>query len=184
MKQVAIFLADGFEEIEALTPADILRRSGFDVYLVGIHESIVTGSHHIGVQADLLLSEAAHKQFDALILPGGMPGARLLKESQPLLRLIQHHRKNGKLIAAICAAPIVLEAAGIMNHQRFTCYPGFEQEISNGVYTHQFVEVDQAIITACGPAAAFEFSYEIVRQLNGNDEKIRNEMQYNRLRDE
>lgn len=197
MKKVAVLFAPGFEEVEALAPVDILRRAGFEVTMVGVlpeedwdvvqdlvdekNPVTVTGSHHIAVKMDKLLSEVSQETFDAVVLPGGMPGAKHLKESKEVLAFVSRHFENGKSINAICAAPIALHAAGVLEDKQFTCYPGFENEITAGIHTGAFIEKDGTVITGCGPAAAFEFGYAIVDVLGGDSVSLREGMQYHRL---
>lgn len=199
MKKVAVLFADGFEEIEALTPVDILNRAGVAVTMVAVYpkqEMVeraalevfakrptleVTGSHHITVKMDAVLQDVHHQLFDAIILPGGMPGAKNLKQSSEVIEWLQDHQRAGKLIAALCAAPIALNAAGILENKKFTCYPGFEEEIQAGEYTAKLVEKDERLITGCGPAAAFEFSYAIVEALGIDSENLRGAMRYQQL---
>lgn len=183
MKRVAVLLAPGFEEVEALAPVDILRRAGFDVTMVGVMSegTVVTGSHQIVVTIDARLEDVSQETFDAIVLPGGMPGAKHLKESAEVLDFVRRHDKAGARLNAICAAPIVLNAAGVLADKDFTCYPGFEAEITTGHHTGAFVEHADRLITGCGPAAAFEFAYAIVDALGGDSATLRTAMQYDRL---
>ena len=125
MKKVSIFLAEGFEEVEALTPADLLRRAGAEVTLVSIKaEKTVTGSHGISITADRLFEEMDYEDADLLVLPGGMPGTLNLKACEPLLALLKEHNAKGKKLAAICAAPTVLGHAGRPHRSHLPDRPG------------------------------------------------------------
>ena len=171
---VYVFLAEGFEEVEALTPVDILRRAGVEVKTVSISDDyIVTGAHGIPVMADTLLSQTSDSvpggwndaqrlgECDMIVLPGGLPGATNLDACQRLRDMIMVHYQAGKPLAAICAAPIVYGHLGILEGKRVTCYPGFEKELTGAQYTAALVETDGQFITACGPAAAMEFGYQL-----------------------
>lgn len=170
-KKSFIFLADGFEEIEALTTVDVMRRAEIPVQTVSITDDLqVKGAHGIIVNADLKFDDADFTDIEWLIIPGGMPGAANLHEFQPLNTLLkQHFMSNGK-IAAICAAPaVVLAPLGILNGKNATCYPGFEDMIDNAKLHTEFVVHDGNVVTACGPAAAMPFALEIVRTDKGED---------------
>lgn len=168
MKKVALFLADGFEEIEALGTVDILRRAEIDIVTVSITENtIVTGAHNIPVTADKKFNDIDFTNFDMLILPGGMPGAKHLNEHEALKKLITDFNTKGKLISAICAAPMVLGGLGILDGKRATCYPGFEPELIGAKTTEESVVVDENIITGKGPGLVFDFALRLVEQLLG-----------------
>lgn len=160
-----IFLANGFEEIEALATLDILRRAGLDVKTVSITEhKAVTGANKITVEADLTFKEADFAGTDWMIIPGGMPGASNLHDFSALGELLKIHSTKGR-IAAICAAPaVVLAQLGLLEGRRATCYPGFEDVLSLGGATHvaERVVVDGNIVTANGPSSAFLFALTIV----------------------
>jgi len=160
---IYVFLAAGFEDIEALAPVDIMRRAGLKVQTVSITgEKVVTSAHDVGITADILLSQADFSQADMLVLPGGLPGATNLDACNPLTSAIKCHFEKGRAVAAICAAPLVLGHLGILAGRRATCYPGFETELKGAEYTAAIVEQDGNIITGKGPGAAFEFGYTIV----------------------
>ncbi len=164
---VAILLADGFEEVEAITPADFLRRAGLDVRLVGITGRQVRGGHDITVTADTVLAELTQEP-DALIVPGGGKGAENLAASTATLELIRAMHAKGKLIAAICAAPaVVLHKAGVLAGRRVTCYPGLETRLTGCSFSEERVVADGNIITSRGAGTSAEFSLKIVERLAG-----------------
>ena len=169
MKKIAVFFADGFEEIEALTSVDVLRRAGFSVEMVSLTDKeFVTGSHNVVVKTDTCLSSLNASDLQLVVCPGGMPGAKHLAECKALCKLIADVVANGERAAAICAAPIALAAAGVLKGHRYTCYPSFEKQIG-GNYTASRVEVDGRIITGCGPGASLEFALTLVRELGKPD---------------
>lgn len=176
MAKVAVIFAPGFEEIEALTVVDVLRRAQIQVDMVGWANS-VRGSHAITVEMDQVwpLSLAP---YDAVVLPGGMPGAATLRDQEDLVHALNKHHQEGKLVAAICAAPIALAQAGILADKTYTCYDGFEQQITDGHYVKESVVVDDRVITSRGPASAMAFAYELVDQLGGNAQALRQAMLY------
>ncbi len=160
---IYVFLATGFEDIEAIAPVDIMRRAGLKVQTVSITgEQIVVSAHGVGIASDLMLSEVDFSQAEMLVLPGGLPGSTNLDACQPLTRAIKCHFEEGGAIAAICAAPLVFGHLGLLKGRRATCYPGVETELKGATYTAAIVERDGNIITGKGPAAAFEFGYTIV----------------------
>lgn len=170
MKTVLLFLADGFEEIEALATVDVLRRAGVQVTTVSINPAgLVTGAHGIPVMADVLFEQAQYADADMLILPGGMPGAANLDAHEGLRRLITAHAEAGKWLAAICAAPMVYGHMGLLDGRKATCYPGFEGELAGAAYTATPVEKDGNIITGKGPAVVLPFAYALAEVLVGEE---------------
>ena len=168
MKTVYLFLATGFEEIEALTIVDMLRRAEIDITTVSISRNLqVEGAHGITVTADCTWVELSTEDADWLILPGGMPGT-----CKPLVSLLQRQAAANKNIAAICAAPSVLGQAGLLNGYKATCYPGFEQFLTGATVTGDNVTVDRNITTGKGPGAAISFATAIITQIAG-EEKAR-----------
>jgi 4-methyl-5(b-hydroxyethyl)-thiazole monophosphate biosynthesis len=163
-----IFLAAGFEEIEALTVVDVLRRAGMDVKTVSITENhTVIGAHGIPVTADLLYSKTDFVAPEWLIIPGGMPGAENLSKFAPLNTLLINQAASGK-IAAICAAPaVVLGPLGILDGKEATCYPGFEKLLPNAIRRDSPVVALDNLITANGPSAALRFALAIVANTMG-----------------
>ena len=164
--KVFIILADGFEEIEALTPVDVLRRAKIDVNLVTINNTkTVTGAHNVQVLADYLFSEVDFTTGDMIYLPGGA-GYKLLNQHSGLQQVLKDYYTNNKYIVAICAAPVVLHTAGLLQNKTVTCYPGFESKLSDAkTVSGKQVEVDDKILTGNGPGAAFALSKELVKHL-------------------
>ena len=169
MAKVYVFLAEGFEDVEALIPIDVLRRGGIDVTTVSISEfPLVTSAHGVNIDADILFEQGEFDNADLLMLPGGMPGASNLFNHSGLCEALKAQYQAGKKISAICAAPgVVLAPLGILEGKQATCYPGFEKALAeNGArYTGDLVTVDSNITTAEGPAAAFPYAYELLGQL-------------------
>lgn len=160
-----VFLAEGFEEIEAVTVIDVLRRAQVEVVTVGTVTASVRGSHGIGLVADTTLAEIGEGLRDALVLPGGLPGSTNLRDDPRVRRAVCEHLEKGRLVAAICAAPIVLEAAGVLRGRRATSYPG--QALPSATYLEERVVEDGNLITSRGPGTAFQFSLRIVERLVG-----------------
>ena len=169
-KKVLVILADGFEEIEAITPVDVLRRAGLEVTLAGLSGKMITGAHGIKFQADITLDEYKD-QPDAVVLPGGMPGAKNLGESKKVSEIVKRMNQQKKIVGAICAAPaLILAPAGILDGKKATCYPGFENNFSSSVeFSNERVVVDGNIITSRGPGSALEFALELVELLAGKE---------------
>jgi len=166
---IYIFLAEGFEEIEALTPADCLRRAGKTVKTVGIGGSVITGAHGIAVQtdlteADVLLDDA----LEMIVLPGGMPGTRNLQKNPTVRKAVQFCAEQNRRIAAICAAPSILGEMGVLRGKTATCYPGFEPELTGCNAVAVPVCQDGNIITGRGPGAAMDFGLKLVAVLKGD----------------
>ena len=185
MVKVYEFLANGFEEIEALAPVDILRRGGIDIKTVSITGSqYAESSHGITIKAALTFEEAgSFGDADLLMLPGGMPGAANLKEHQGVREAMLQQFNSGKLVSAICAAPMVLGSLGIVKGKKATCYPGFQQYLTDATYTAQLVEHDGNVITGEGPAATFPYAYHILSCFIGEEKtrEIEKGMRYSHL---
>ena len=176
MAKVAVILADGFEEIEALTVVDVLRRANIVCHMVGF-EARVTGSHAIQVQADRVF-DGDLSEYDMIVLPGGMPGSAHLRDNEQLIAELQKCEQVGKKVAAICAAPIVLNRAGLLKDKEFTCYDGVQEQIADGHYRKETVVVDGQLTTSRGPATALAFAYSLVEQLGGDANCLREAMLY------
>ena len=168
---ILVPLAGGFEEIEAVTIIDILRRADIKVITAFLDGNPVTGSHGIPVTADRKLSDLRAEDFGAIILPGGMPGSENLKQSTGVLSLLREIHAAGGLIGAICAAPMVLGHAGLLAGKKAVCYPGYETELKGANVQDSPVVVDGSIITARGAACAIPFALEIVGILGGGNLK-------------
>ena len=166
LKKAIVFLANGFEEMEAIGTVDILRRGGIDVRTVSIsNERKVAGAHGVELIADALFAEADLTEAEALILPGGMPGSSNLNECEPLKELLIQQYKAGKTIAAICAAPMVLGGLGLLKGRKATCYPGFEPKLIGATVTGEAVEVDGNVVTGKGPGLVFNFGLALLSVL-------------------
>ena len=170
MKNIFVFLAEGFEEIEALTPVDVLRRAGLSVQTVSVmDEQIVAGAHGVPVLADKMFAEINLEDAEMILLPGGLPGATNLDAHEGLGQMIQDFAKEEKPLAAICAAPLVFGNRGLLQGKKATCYPGFETYLQGAEYTAALVEKDGNFITGKGPGAAMEFAFAIVEKYCGID---------------
>jgi 4-methyl-5(b-hydroxyethyl)-thiazole monophosphate biosynthesis len=169
-KKAIVILAEGFEEIEAVTAVDILRRAGINVTVAGVSDIKVTGARGLAMIADKKL-EATDMDFDACVLPGGMPGAANLASSEKVRTIITKMNREGKIVAAICASPaVVLAPLGILKNKSATCYPGMQENIGKETnYKKNNVVVDGNIITSRGPATALEFSLTIAEKLSGKE---------------
>ena len=170
--EVIILLAEGFEEIEALGTVDVLRRLKVPVRTAGLTGIQVTGAHGIICHADTTLDEAADDDFAAVVLPGGLPGATNLLASEAVRKVLQKTAAAGGVTAAICAAPIVLAAAGLLKGRRFTMYPGFDSYLNGAVPTTALVEVDGSVITGKGPGATCLFAARIAEVLGVAPEAV------------
>lgn len=181
MSRIGIFMADGCEEIEGLAVVDIVRRAKMDITMISINgKKEVTGAHNVVFLADALASEVDFEEFDAIVLPGGGPGTRNLEADATVNQVIKKFAAEGKLVCAICAAPSVLGAAGILQGKRATCYPGFEDKLTGALVSEEAVVTDGNIITGRGMGAAIPFGLEIVRYLQGEEaaETIRSGIVY------
>ena len=163
MCKINVFFANGHEEIEGLTVIDIIRRAGLEVNVVSINEGLeVVGAHNITIKADKLLSEVDFEDGDMIVLPGGMPGTINLGNCEKLCEQIVKYNEEGKMIAAICAAPSVLGKLGVLQGKSATCYPGFEDQLEGAVKTNSDVVKSHNVITANGMGAAIEFGLAII----------------------
>ena len=177
-KKAVVLLAEGFEEVEAVTPVDYLRRAGISVTVAALGESLaVKGARGISVNADITLNDFAAKQNaagilpDAIVIPGGMPGAANIAASKAAAKLIGEMAAAGKLVCAICASPaLVLAPMGLLSGRKFTCYPGMEENVSGGQWTAESVAVDGNIVTSRGAGTAGLFSATVIACLLGKTE--------------
>jgi 4-methyl-5(b-hydroxyethyl)-thiazole monophosphate biosynthesis len=176
--KVAVLCKDGYEEIEALSVVDVLRRANVDCVLIGMDYLQVTSNHNISVMMDQCFDEADTSTWDMVVLPGGMPGAKYLKEDPRVIALLQKMNAEHKWIGAICAAPIVLQAANLLTNKIVTCFPDFKEELIGAKITDNLVSVDDNIITSRGPATALLFAYTILEQLGIDSQPLQDGMQY------
>ena len=160
-KKILMILADGFEETEAVAPVDVLRRLGIDVTTAGLETELVRGSHEIHIKADTLLSAVKVEDFDAIFLPGGMPGSNNLRNSDAVMDALKRMNAKGGFVSAICAAPIALGRAGLLEGRKATSYPGHNDKLEGATYTGNRSERDGNIITGKGPGASFDFAFEL-----------------------
>ncbi len=176
---VYVLLADGFEEVEAIEPIDILRRGGTEVQTVGVTGKIITGAHGIPVTADIEINEVNTDNAELIMLPGGA-GHELLDASEKVHKLISFALTNGLYISAICAAPSILGKKMILEGKRATCFPGYEKYLYNAKIVSDKVVIDGKIITGKGAGAAADFGFAILALLKGQNtsDKIREIMQY------
>lgn len=161
-----VFLAEGFEQVEALAPVDIMRRAEIEVYTVGVGAKVITSSHNVPVVADVIDCEIGpDKDCEGIILPGGMPGTLNLEKAATVQKFIDYCVENNLLIAAICAAPSVLGHKGLLDGKKAVCFPGFEEQLGNATVLNDAVVTDGNIITGCGAGAAMKFGFEIVKYI-------------------
>ena len=165
---IYMFLADGFEEVEALCPLDLMRRAGLSVKTVGINKKEIVGAHGISVIADVSDSEYSDNEAEMIFLPGGMPGTLNLANSATVINAIKKAVADNAYIAAICAAPSILGDMGLLNGKEAICYPGFEDRLKGAVISKSKVVRDAKIITAAGMGVAYDMGIEIVRTLCGD----------------
>ena len=166
-----LFLADGFEETEAIAPLDIMRRADLEVYTVGVGAKVITGAHGIPVVCDVIDCEVGpDSDIEGIILPGGMPGTLNLEKAASVGNFIEYANNNGLLIAAICAAPSILGHKGLLDGKKATCFPGFEEQLLGAKVQNDAVVSDGNIITAMGAGVALKFGLKIVEYIKGSGE--------------
>ena len=176
MKKAAVIIAPGFEESETLTIADILRRAHIDCRLVGL-DNIVEGGHGIVIRCDEILSDDVC-DYDIIILPGGYGGVDAMLASDHLIDVLQQMSKNNKFICAMCAAPVVLEKAKLLQGKNFTAYKGYDQKIRQGHFCYDKIVIDGHLATSRGPATAYAFAYKLVELLGKDALPVKNRMLY------
>lgn len=177
---VYLFLANGFEEIEALTPVDILRRGGVEVTTVGIGGTEIKGSHNITVQTDISDKDfSVMDRVEGIILPGGMPGTKNLERSSTVIKAIRYCFERNMVIGAICAAPSILGHMGILKDKKATAFPGFERDLFDAQTDGDYVTVDGNIITARGMGVSVEFALALLTALKDSETalKVKNSIQ-------
>lgn len=169
MSKVLIILSTGFEEIEAVSIIDILRRAQVEVTISTINEPLTTGANNITLKTDCLLKDVQIKDYDLVVLPGGSENTFNLAKDSLTQETLKSFKDEGKFVAAICAAPYALHCAGVLNDS-YTCYPSFEEKIDSSTYTKEkIVVVDDKVITSQGPGTAMQFALELVKILKGED---------------
>lgn len=178
MIKTAVIAADGCEEGEILTIVDIIRRAGISSELVALNNEIVTGAHNIKFACDRRLSMDV-ADYDMIVLPGGYGGADAMKNSDLLKAVLAKMNSNGKYVTAMCAAPIVLEAAGILDGKNFTAYKGYDEKIKAGNFLFDEVVVDGNLVTSRGPATVYAFAYKLVELLGGDATAVADRMIFN-----
>ena len=179
MKSICIFLAEGFEEVEALFPLDILRRGGVNVKTVSVTgQQIVKGAHQVPVMADMLFDDLKEEDIEMIVLPGGLPGATNLDAHAGLDKLVRSFAASQKPLAAICAAPMVYGKRGLLAGKKATCYPGFDVYLEGAEYTGHMVEIADNFILGKGPGAAADFGFAILEKMAGagRAEEVKNGM--------
>ena len=177
--KAAVPLVEGFEEIEAVTIIDVLRRAAIETVTLYTDSESVRGSHDITVHADTPFNEVSAADFSAVILPGGMPGSTTLRDKKEIISFIQEIYSGGGYAAAICAAPIALAKAGILQGKKFTCAPGFESQITGAIHQPDPVVADERIITARGASCSIPFALKLVELLKDPEtsENLKKSMQ-------
>jgi len=169
--KAVVFLADGFEEIEAVTPIDVLRREGVNVITVTINETKkVTGAHRIVMEPDFVFSDGEHTDADVVILPGGMPGTANMQNHSGLCQFVKAHAESGKLTAAICAAPSILGSLGLLQGKTATCYPGWEDKLIGADITDKAVAISENFVTGRGAGVSMDFALALVWEIIGKQE--------------
>lgn len=171
---IYVFLAEGFEEAEALVPVDILRRAGVNVKTVGIGGKAVRGAHGIIVETDT--QDCNFDEIEAVVLPGGMPGTKNLEKSPMVKKAVETAHKNGKIVAAICAAPSILGHMGILRGKKAVCYKGYEKDLEGALIMHTQTCEDGQIITGNGPGAAFGFGLLLAHRFSSKTENVKTDM--------
>lgn len=174
MTKTLVLLSPGFEEIEAITIIDILRRADIEVVVAGLEKNLVMGSHQVSVNCDVYYKDIDIDDFEYLVLPGGQPGTNNLMANETILKWIKHFSENNKFLGAICAAPLVLNAAKVLTDKKVTSYPTEKQAFKSSTYLEKNVVIDENIITSRGVGTAIEFSLELVKIIKGK--KVRDEL--------
>jgi 4-methyl-5(b-hydroxyethyl)-thiazole monophosphate biosynthesis len=180
MHNVLVYLAPGFEEIEAVTIIDLLRRAEINVTVAGLEKGSIEGSHGISILADVNYDEINPDDYNYLILPGGQPGTDNLKSNQKVLEAVRKFRNENKLIGAICAAPTVLHAAGILENKKVTSYPSEKEVLTSSRYEDSPVVKDDNIVTSRGVGTAIDFALDLIEEIKGKGvkEEIANKILY------
>ena len=168
-KKVLMAISNGFEDIEAIAPIDIMRRASIEVTIAAVEDLVTTSAHNVKITADTMISEVKSSNYDMMVLPGGLPNAFTLADDENVQRLLKEFKSQDKNIGAICAAPYALHKAEVLN-ENYTCYPSFEQKIKDsGYHSDKDFVIDGKVITSRGPGTATTFGLEIVRILCGDE---------------
>jgi len=173
MTSVLVPLAQGCEELEAITITDLLTRAGIEVITAGLDEQPVVASRGISIIPKTSIEKIEQKEFDMVVLPGGLPGADHLRNNQTLQKILKNHAEKNRFLAAICAAPKALLEAGVLDNKTATCYPGAldEMELKNTRLTNKAIEIDGKVITSRGPGTAMDFALTLIELLKGKEKK-------------
>jgi len=172
MKKVLVPFAQGFEEIEAITIVDILRRAGAEVCIAALDKRNVEGSHGLKIVADTVLEEALSQAWDMVVLPGGVPGAPTLMDDERIIKLLKDQAAANKISAAICAAPAVLEKAGLTKNKQVTSHPAWADRMTTAVHTGSRVQVADLLVTGQAAGSAMEFAFKLVETLFGPEKVL------------
>ena len=167
--KVAVYFATGYEEVEALSVVDVLRRGNIEVIMVGVTGETVTGSHGISINMDKTIDKVDHSTIDMMVLPGGLPGADNLMANTTLTDNLKKFKEEGKWLAAICAAPSILGRLGLLKGEKAICYPGFEDKLLEAEVVNAKAVLSNKIITGIGPGAALDFALKIVEVIKGKE---------------
>lgn len=180
MTSVLVPLAQGCEELEAITITDLMVRAGFDVTTAGLDDKPVVAARGTRILPDTQIDSVVEKHFDMIVLPGGLPGADFLRDNVTLQKILKNHAQNGKYIAAICAAPKVLANAGLLENKTATSYPGVLDalDLKNTVVKSSAIEVDGKIITSRGPGTAMDFTLKLIELLAGVEKEMKLKMDW------
>lgn len=172
-------LAEGFEETEAIAALDVIRRAKLDIKTVGVGGEYITGAHGVTVKADITADQINKEDAEGVVLPGGMPGTLNLQKSREVKELIEHCAANGALIAAICAAPMIIGDMGLLDGRRATCFPGYEESLTGAIETEDYVVTDGNYITARGGGVTLEFGAAVANYISGTyaGDKVLKQMQ-------
>lgn len=172
-KKLLVLIADGTEEVEAVTIIDYLRRAGVEVTVASVMDGLeVTGAHDISLKAQILVEDVNWEDYDGVYSPGGLPGAFHIRDNDKVMEIYKKMYDNGKIVSALCAGPTVLDKAGVLKGRKYSCYPGFEGEIKDGEVQEDPVVRDANVITGRGPAVAHLLAYELIGALVGTGKKL------------
>jgi 4-methyl-5(b-hydroxyethyl)-thiazole monophosphate biosynthesis len=172
MPRVAVILADGFEEVEAVSIVDVLRRAGIDTVIAGLHSGPIASARNVKVVPDTVIDTVKTEEFDMIVLPGGQPGSDNLNADTRVQKLVKSFSENDKFIGAICAAPYVLANAGVLRGKRATAYPSYKDKLGGATYEEKTVVVDGKVLTSRGAGTALAFSFALVEKLISREKAV------------